>query len=1077
MLEMTLENVALGKRASPHAEGLQSQTHTQDEKEIQGEPREFSEAKENSSESHSEAKGTIDVKTSTQDQVHSEKDTIPATQLSAPSDRKAAQPASGCKEKDSANEARLRYLLTGDESGTLDRSFHPMLIVNKPSFTNHEEDNMQELKEKLGFVSLVNWNAVFDCDSRSLQNGLCSMVEDKRELKELLPESFKKQMSTEEMEFNDIPAWIFVNGWADQKEIQSPSLDYDWNEKYDADVGKAVDFYCASSVIPKDRAVIVFLLLSSDNIPVMSDIFKKLQSSMQGRGSFTFLCADSDLYEEWAEAVKKWLPRENLDKRSFIGTDWMQINYYIQKQYGKLPVSPAELPMLGGKSCILQDYDRSKWLNIEVLPMNECENTAVDEESPEFERDVEAQELTFYQGNAVTWWNFHHTDNRGNKKEGFNQVLRREVANEMNNKVKALLEPAKSKDASTRSPPIVTVTIFYEPGSGASTSARQVLWDFHKRVRCVIVQRAIMPTIKEILAVQEYGYTNVPPVIVLLDGLDDGEVVDLISALQNETKDNDQFSCIILHCKRTPDPVQMAKSNGKNSVVIKHKLTERERNWFETKFKKYEKEYSETPERLIGFMVMKAECNPDYIKTQIVSPLLKEVKVNAKETQLLKYIAVMNMFMDNFGMPVSCCDEFMNVQRTSSTRQKARVKYVPWENQLSNAMNLLLVQTKSQTFQGPTTAVKVVNTVVAKEVVTQLGEEDDKYIGKIIDEFINKSTILETKAYIKKYINKKISELLVTRKKIGGGSKKRSEYAPLIEHLLSEDKKMAFQLLKDACDKFKDGKIEQVLARMYKAEQNLVEAEQYAKIATSLQSNNSFFWDTRGRIIIEKMYRFGTKDTDVPLDTAESAELLHLLQQGIDVFKKCQELSRSEDRQVSNYAGYSGELKVIFLFLQILEHHVKPFCLSAGTEKMRDYFLTDEELPELEPMWIDSRRRLKQLTVRVEESLGQLGDLLTFCKGGTGAEHSIEDEVRLRTSQQSLFYEQLIRFFTIQEGHVPPQSVQQNKETMNEWRRAQVKAMKADSFQYIFSYAQSGDLQTLKKVHELLTQKQSSKSL
>ena len=150
-------------------------------------------------------------------------------------------------------------------------------------------------------------------------------------------------MSPEEMEFNDVPAWIFANGREDHKELQSPSLDHEWNEKYGADVDKAIDFF-ASVAIPKQRAVIVFLLLSDDKIEIMSDIFKKLQSTLQRKGTFTFIVDNSALYEKWAHEVKKWLPREELDKRSVVGTPWARINQHIQKQLGKMALTPAELP-------------------------------------------------------------------------------------------------------------------------------------------------------------------------------------------------------------------------------------------------------------------------------------------------------------------------------------------------------------------------------------------------------------------------------------------------------------------------------------------------------------------------------------------------------------------------------------------------------------------------------------------------------------------------------------------------------------------------------------------------------------
>ena len=70
-------------------------------------------------------------------------------------------------------------------------------------------------------------------------------------------------------------------------------------------------------------------------------------------------------------------------------------------------------------------------------------------------------------------------------------------------------------------------------------------------------------------------------------------------------------------------------------------------------------------------MVMKEECNPDYI-TKIVSNILPEVI--KEEAQLLKYIAVLNMFMEDFGMPVSCCDGFMNANLITRTRKGYNTK-------------------------------------------------------------------------------------------------------------------------------------------------------------------------------------------------------------------------------------------------------------------------------------------------------------------------------------------------------------------------------------------------------------------
>ena len=129
---------------------------------------------------------------------------------------------------------------------------------------------------------------------------------------------------------------------------------------------------------------------------------------------------------------------------------------------------------------------------------------------------------------------------------------------------------------------------------------------------------------------------------------------------------------------------------------------------------------------------------------------------------------------------------------------------------------------------------KLVNPVLAAEVVKQLVKDRNEGIGEIIRELINTSGILDSKAYITRYMTLKIRDLLVRRKKVTDDFKEQSEFSPLIEYLLGDDKHMAFILLQETSKKFKSGLIAQQLARLYKAEKNFEEAERYAKVAIDL---------------------------------------------------------------------------------------------------------------------------------------------------------------------------------------------------------------------------------------------------
>ncbi|XP_072173147.1 sterile alpha motif domain-containing protein 9-like [Diadema setosum] len=965
------------------------------------------------------------------------------------------------KEKLSAEEERVRYLLTGEESGTLDIAFHPLLVVNKPQTAKSEGCN--SLRERFGFTSLVNWNAVFDCDSMSLKNGLCAMVQEEKDLKLLLPSTFRKELSLEEVEFNDVPAWIFTNGREDLDDIATPSLTSEWNEKYSADVDRAVDFF-TTSAIPRDRAVIIFLLLSDTNIQIMSDIFKKLQSSMQGKGSFTFLVNDVKLYEQWAQEVKKWLPREQLNKRSYVVDDWRWIDGHIRKLIGKTSLAPALLPKSKKQACILPDKERSKWQNIEVLLLNECENPAMDENSPEFQDLAMSEEHNFYRGNAVSWWNFFLTDEKV-RERGYNHVLQRDASKILQSKVETKLENMKNASG-----PLVTFTVFHQPGSGASTAARQVMWNYHRQIRCVTVRRAIQPTVKEIVEVRHFGYSaveDIPPVLVLLDDMDDSDVIDFIAQLKAVYKNEDSLTCVILHCKRTPDPEAMANCNGANSVVLKHKLSNRERNWFEKKFNEYEEKYSEKPERLIGFMVMKEECNPDYIR-RIVSRILEDI--SGTEAQLLKYISVISMFMENFGMPVSCCDEFMIAHTPLEGRGSRRlVKHVPWENLLSNAIRILLLCTKVHTKQGLTKVIKLVSPSLAEELVKQLVECENEKIGDVISEFIHESGILESKAYMNTYMVLKTRELLVRRKVSEFDSREQSQFSPLITYLLEEDKPEAFRLLDGALEKFQSGIIAQQLARLHLAEKNFDEAKYFANKAIGFQETNSFFLHTLGLIIIQEMATY-QKNADTPLDEKETDILLGLLQEGITAFQKCQQYSKTEETHFSIFSGYTGELQVIFRFLRILEQRERSFCAGNGRDVIRRYLLTNEEIPTLNARWIACREQLQELAKRANISFESINDLLTCSKNGSVAKQDVGNELHVKNHKFPQLYDDLVWFFCMSNDDDPPTSVKNDQESMNNWRRTQVRSMKADTFNAIFKLAQNEDGGQLTTVLQLLNQ-------
>ena len=102
----------------------------------------------------------------------------------------------------------------------------------------------------------------------------------------------------------------------------------------------------------------------------------------------------------------------------------------------------------------------------------------------------------------------------------------------------------------------------------------------------------------------------------------------------------------------------------------------------------------ESPELLLAFMVMKKECDPEYLK-KVVKGILPRVGIESKKAlqnavNLLKYIVVVRKYNPDFAMPVSACNGFMQSQyRVMSTGRQQT--FGTWEKNRQPFLNLLLL--------------------------------------------------------------------------------------------------------------------------------------------------------------------------------------------------------------------------------------------------------------------------------------------------------------------------------------------------------------------------------------------------
>ncbi|XP_030850394.1 sterile alpha motif domain-containing protein 9-like [Strongylocentrotus purpuratus] len=997
----------------------------------------------------------------------------------------------GVKDSNLNTERKLTNLLLGSDKGELDSSYYPVLVVNTPA----QQLSSTELEERFGFMSSVSWNVVFDCNADSNKMGLCQYVNKRKSIKILSAETLTVETEDvnalrEGIDFPEIPVWVFPNGRNDvDVQGMDKMSDMDWMRERSHAVSNTVRFFSHPGVIPPGRAVVLFFLLSYSDIMVMTQLFREFYTSksFQDLKHFTVIAENQGILHQWIQHLESQsiVSSKDMKDRCLGGVQWQEINTYMLRLLGSCETRLPVLPMAPKGQCDLMKKHQSQWSDISILAKNECENTSMDENNPKFLDFVQEKESQFYQGHGVDWWNFYLSEERLNGGKGYNHVLKRQNYRRISSDVHKVLNSQGKKV-----PNISMATVFHVAGSGGTTVAKNLLWDLHRNYRCAVVNRVTNDTVNQIVAFHKYGYEERQkpgPVVLLLENLDSETMKPFLMSLEREIRylGNNGLAFVLIHCKRTSEPhSHQQKEESKSCVCVEHKLTKEENRWFTKKTKDLEQRNvfneKEFPELLLAFMVMKKECDPEYLK-KVVKGILPRVgkepqKALQNAVNLLKYIAVVQKYNPGFAMPVSACDGFMQSRYRvmSSGRQQT---FGPWEKHRQPFLNLLLLENFIQDIDGCVKGLAIVHPVIATEIVEQLGELFQQKPADMILELLEKSTILDTLSYSKGYIQKVCRDLMVRRLKKEYGDDRETDFAPFIEDVYAEDKAKAFKIMEVGIKKFRDPFIAQQKARLHcKREGDFDNAEQAINIALGIVSNNSYFWDTKGIILREKMTQYERREEQEVISDCEMKELLDTFSESCTAFQNAQK-AMEENKGNRNYAGFEGEITTIAKFLEIVQKRVRPFCFrNKGFETLRRYLMTEYIPPDLTlPSLLEFSDTMKSLSERVDEVLGRFTDYLAHCKpqGFGGASYRNYDD------KLEKVYTARHRFFALSSPQLEDERVhaQYPVETAYAMRRSDVKRMNAEGYQHIFDMASKNNVADLKQVQSLLRQNLSSPSL
>lgn len=214
------------------------------------------------------------------------------------------------------------------------------------------------------------------------------------------------------------------------------------------------------------------------------------------------------------------------------------INSVMNNDQG-IPKNGYILPASDGK-CSLSAREASRLKeDMEVLYQDNPYNKASE--------DVDAlseERHQFYRGGSFHWFAWYDCGND-----------RVDVDRDLKNSIVSILEGIIESNKSE------IVYLYHAPGSGGTTLAQRVLWDFHQKIPCVHVKLRTASTVTELVGKVEMLHDKShKPVLLMIDGEEESRVRHLMRLLTSNA------IAIILYVKQYP--YQIKKGETMRSKVF-----------------------------------------------------------------------------------------------------------------------------------------------------------------------------------------------------------------------------------------------------------------------------------------------------------------------------------------------------------------------------------------------------------------------------------------------------------------------------------------------------------------------------
>lgn len=848
---------------------------------------------------------------------------------------------------------KISILLTGGKKHMDDSLFY--IIVTNKFHSQHLEN--------ITFLVNMNTFCVFDFDPDSLETGLCAAF---RKQKAVTPHFLDDYLNEDQSNISDISnklglfektSWIFCNGRNNFYQKEEPCDEKTWIKTRKKKLKKAVSFIC-NELLPRKSFIVLFLLMSEVKQPLLQT-FSEFYEEMTGHEYIVILSESKENYKKWSSLAQVSCPMSTLDNIS-VTMPLNHVDATVQSIQLSKNQTTRKLPVSNGGFCHLKSADEAMLHSLEIISVDQCENTNLDVMD---EDEIKQKEMYFYHGGKIDWINLWLAD-----KHKCGDIIKRDAYNEMN----AILE--RTVNCPKTICPIESVNIYHHPGSGGSTVARQLLWTWKNRVRCAVVKHSKETTAVCEHAVQlreheERDQNNCLPVLLLLDDQKSDNIDDLRRELRNIiTSKNITSSAvcfILLVCNRSNDPEAMCRRSPSETVTVTHQLSDHEKPMFSKKHEelKMKLELKDT-NCILTFVLLSEGFERKYI-VDFVRNILEKIDHSSGVTRLIRFVALLNCYVENSYMSVSHCEASLGLVTYISELQ-----YHTFVESLTEEAKLLFIDLREDTTH--TLSIRIIHKLVAEELLNQMPQNLPQ--SEIAKDLITDKVLINHRFGRTEFIQF-LKDLFIKRNKKSRGDPKDTAFSPLIEHITKRDGlQKAIDLMKNVhlC-LGKDGIVAQQLARLLYTNQRFEEALEWAEEAKSCLPLDTFVLDTLGQVY--KYWFFHLFDNLEESSIEKEVEIINIALKAISAFQDSEKAPKKET--VILNSSYYMEVDVSCRLLKFLSD-VDVFANQTGKLLLMDYLLTDYIPEAVRKPWQKFHRQLKGLQKNLLYALELISEDLCY---------------------------------------------------------------------------------------------------